>query len=298
MGAYNSGEEYEYEGKLSGAMYLGSSKRNNPSNLYVGTPPSCTHASAESGDSDDTSIEFFLSGDSAQQDHFSSRSSGDPQGVKTIYLPKTVLNLLRDPSVHHCFSRCKRKGSSTTLIVADMGATDHMLPDKSAFISYTPVSGGQVRMGKNFFAPIVGQGTAIILLNSKKILICDCLHIPELCNPLYSLRAHQRQWGCEIIGMFGLGMNVFFLTFIVKVDTATDSHLKHAPIGRAAGLADLDYVQPKYILDRSAPTTLVVPTLPITIKPDNADPNLENKTPTYVAHWLKWPPSPSTDEID
>ena len=52
--------------------------------------------------------------------------------------------------------------------------------------------------------------------------------------------------GCGFIGMYGLGMHVFFPTFIIEVDTATDCHLRYAPIGRQGRLPDLDYVQPKF----------------------------------------------------
>jgi hypothetical protein len=58
-----------------------------------------------------------------------------------------------------------------SLLVADTGATNHMLPNKAAFVLYYPVSGQQVRMGNNSFAPIHGHGTAVISLNGKKILI-------------------------------------------------------------------------------------------------------------------------------
>ncbi len=51
----------------------------------------------------------------------------------------------------------------------DTVATNHMLPNKAAFISYYPVSGQQVQMSNNFFAPILGHNTAIISLNGKKI---------------------------------------------------------------------------------------------------------------------------------
>jgi hypothetical protein len=100
-------------------------------------------------------------------------------------------------------------------------------------------------MGNNSFVPIAGYGTAIISLNKEKILICDCLHVLDLWNPLYSLHAYHSQRGCGFIGMFGLGMHVFFPTFILEVDTTTDCHLHYAPIGRGARLPDLDYVQPK-----------------------------------------------------
>jgi hypothetical protein len=46
-----------------------------------------------------------------------------------------------------------------------------MIPDKSAFISYQPVSGRCIRMGNNSFAPILRIGLVIISLNGKRILI-------------------------------------------------------------------------------------------------------------------------------
>ncbi len=162
--------------------------------------------------------------------------------MNTIYLPKTVLSLLANPPRPSASPTPGSSSTRTSLVVANTGATDHMLPDKSVFISYHTVTGRRVRMGNNSFAPIAGHGTAIVSLNGKKILICDCLHVPDLRHPLYSLRAHQRQRGCGFIGMFGLGMHVFFPLFILEVDTATDCHLQYVPIGRMAQLLDLDYV--------------------------------------------------------
>ena len=131
-----------------------------------------------------------------------------------------------------------------------------MLPDKSAFISYHPVSGRRVRMGNNSFAPILGHGTAVISLNGKKIFIRDCLHVPDLRNPLYSLWAHQRQRGCGFIGMYSLGMDVFFPNFIMEVNTAADCHLLYAPVRHSCSLPGLDYVQ--QILDEQVPHGNVV----------------------------------------
>ena len=105
----------------------------------------------------------------------------------TVYLPKTVLTLLANPpawSIPHTQGASSKRMS---LVVADTGATDHMLPNKSAFFSYYPVTGRRARMGNNSFAPIAGYGTAIISLNGKMILIPKCLHVLDLCNPLHSL---------------------------------------------------------------------------------------------------------------
>jgi hypothetical protein len=148
-------------------------------------------------------------------------------------------------------------------------------------------------MGNNSFASIAGKGPAIISLNSKKILICNCLHVPDLRNLLYSLRAHQCQRGCGHIGMYGLGMNIFFPSFIIEVDIATDCHLRYQPLGRTLGLADLDYIQPKHT--PSASTTAATPSPPVTIDPDDFDLD-NNAAPTYAAHWPKHPPSPPVDQ--
>ena len=104
-----------------------------------------------------------------------------------IYLPKSVLNLLQNPSAQCRHTNIGPIGTSTTFAVANTGATNHMLPNKVAFILYTPILGSRVCMGNNSFASIARKGSAIISLNSKKILICNCLHIPDLRNPLYSL---------------------------------------------------------------------------------------------------------------
>ncbi len=162
-----------------------------------------------------------------------------------------------------------------------------MIPDKSAFISYQTVSGRRVRMGNNLFAPILGTGSAIISLNGKRILIQDCLHIPALRNPLYSLRAHQRQHGCGFIGMHDLGMYIFFPSFIVEVNTTTDCHLLYEPIGQSTTMSNLDYVQ-LVQHSNSASSVAATPSLPAVIKEYNDN----NYLPTYAPHWPKKPPTP------
>ncbi len=202
--SYNLWDDYDYEGKFTGSMYFGTSsgKTNTSSHAYLSR--SCNHASSNTNPiynyfatpqmggtlskntpQNDPSSTQVMGGDLPAHDHLLSHSSCDPQGVKTIYLPKTVLSLLQNPKHHK--SDHKRGSFGTTLLVTDTGATDHMLLDKLAFISYYPVVGWQVRMSNNSFGPILGQGTTIISLNGKKVIIQDCLHISDLPNPLYSL---------------------------------------------------------------------------------------------------------------
>jgi hypothetical protein len=99
-------------------------------------------------------------------------------------LTKLSLSPIDAPFIHGCFA------------VADTGATDHMVPDKSCFISYKSVSGLSVRMGNNSYVPVLGRGTAIFALSGKCLLVRNKLHIPGLAVPLYSLCTHFTQQGC------------------------------------------------------------------------------------------------------
>ena len=96
------------------------------------------------------------------------------------------------------------------LAVADTGATDHMCPEHSAFISYHPVPRNtrNVCMGDKTLAPVLGKGTAIILLNDKMVLVCNVLHVPTLRTPLYSLCKHLTQCGCGFLGDDSLGASL------------------------------------------------------------------------------------------
>jgi hypothetical protein len=144
--SYDSGGDYYHKGKSSGSMYLGtwSGKPNSTSLAYISTSPSCNHTSNDAPNMGGSYNTPNMGGSNnfipnLGVDHFATRSSCDPQGVKTIYFPKTVLALLQNPMAKK--PAHKHGGSRITLLVADTGATDHMLPDKSAFISYYPVIG-------------------------------------------------------------------------------------------------------------------------------------------------------------
>jgi hypothetical protein len=93
------------------------------------------------------------------------------KGVKTIQLPKLILALLANPPAHSTAFAFLKSWPASSLFVADIGATDHMTPHKSAFISYKPATGRRIRMGNNSFAPILGTSSAIISINGKLILI-------------------------------------------------------------------------------------------------------------------------------
>ncbi len=278
-------------------MYIGNSKTNTSyNNLHA----SCRNIIVEPTSSTNSSPTHKLGGVSTTasskltKGSTASCTATDPWGVNTIYLPKTVLTLLNNPPSQLVIHYQGYPQNRTSLLIMDTGATNHMLPNKAAFVSYYPVSGWQVRMGNNFFAPVLSHGTAVISLNGKKILIRECLHVLKLRNPLYSLWAHQQQCGCVFIGMYSLGIHVFFPSFIMEVNTAMDCHLHYKPIRRACCLADLNYVQPNYATDQSASATATTPVkCPAKIKPDNDPADLL----TFAPHWPKRPPSPQYQSI-
>jgi hypothetical protein len=143
-------------------------------------------------------------------------------GDDNVLPPDLVSSLLRavSPADWHC------------LVAADTGATDHMLPNRSAFISYKSVWHLLVRMGNNSYAPVLGRGTAIVPLNGQRLLIQDVLHVPALWVPLYSLQAHLCQPGCGFVGSFDTGMHVYFSGVVLSVDMYTDCHLSYDPPGK------------------------------------------------------------------
>ena len=141
--------------------------------------------------------------------------------------------------------------NNMVLAVADTGATDHICPERSTFISYHPVPRNtmNVRMGDKSLAPVLGKGTIIILLNGKLVLVCNMLHVPTLCTPLCNVHKHLTQCGCGFIGNNSLwGLSLYFSTFVLAVDTTKNCHLSYKPIGRQAALNDLDYIQPRCAL--------------------------------------------------
>ena len=209
------------------------------------------------------------------------------QEPQSITLPRIVQRLLANPTSCAIPTTFQPDLSRTSLLVADSGATDHMIPDRSAFISYRRVHDLRVRMGNKSYAPVLGKGTAIIALNGKKVLIRDCLHVPDLRNPLYSLRAHQRQRGCGFIGLHGHGVYVYFPHFILEVDTSTDCHLRYQALGRTCGLSEVDYVQskrPTIVGEHTTSDAAKTPTLPPPLMP------------TFASHNPKQPPRPPSPQ--
>ncbi len=99
-------------------------------------------------------------------------------------------------------------------------------------------------------------------------------------------------------------MYVFFLPFIIKVNTTTNCHLLYEPIRRSSTMSSINYVQPIQTCN-SASTTAAIPPSPPAIIEDKDESKADNKDiipdgvlPTYASHWPKKPPTPPSPAID
>ena len=88
------------------------------------------------------------------------------------------------------------------------------------------------------------RGTAVFSLNGHNILVRDCLHVPDLRSPLYSLRKHRHMPGCGYISQFGVGSFILFPTFIVKVDDSEDNLVTFKPVGKTTS-SSIEYRESK-----------------------------------------------------
>jgi hypothetical protein len=147
----------------------------NPNASSAYSDSSCHHVSVVPGPSPHRSPTYNMGGvpntasimnmggpisqpDNSMSGSTALRTTTDPQVVNTIYLLKTILALLNNPPAHSIVHFQGPLSKQTSLLIVDTGATDHMLPYKSALIFYYQVSGRYVRMGHNSFAFIVGHG--------------------------------------------------------------------------------------------------------------------------------------------
>jgi hypothetical protein len=217
-GDFDSDEKFHWEGDEFGAEYIPPSKVNMRVAPYL---PSCSHVYA---------VPSILTSAIYPPPQFK-----QPHLLSALQhlLNKLSLSPINVPLLHG------------RLAVADTGATNHMVPNKSCFISYKVVSGLSVWMGTNSYVPVLGCGTTIFALNGKRILVRNVLHVPGLAVPLYSLCTHVMQHGCGFLGTNELGSLVYFPTFVWLVDTAVDCHLSFDPLGHSAPLHTLQYVQPQ-----------------------------------------------------
>jgi hypothetical protein len=158
---YNSGDDFCWEGNQYGVGFTGPFAIGCNSNNNVALFPSCLHAVVE------VTTPFLVSQDSPSMCPESCTPSLPFVSLLRCHVLSCTLS-----SIIACMSAASiLPGSGCRFTVTDSGATDHMLPDKSAFISYNLVTNLQVRMGNNSYLPVLGQGSAILSLNGQCILV-------------------------------------------------------------------------------------------------------------------------------
>ena len=84
-----------------------------------------------------------------------------------ILLPKVVEFLLANQAKYLIPWSCE---PNLMLLVADLGVTDHLIPDFEAFHYYK-----RIDLGDNSPLPVLGRGTTIIKMNEKRIVIWTCV---------------------------------------------------------------------------------------------------------------------------
>jgi hypothetical protein len=154
---YDTDKDFTWDGDETGAAFGGDPKLSMSVALYPS--PSCSHAWV-------VCTNLLVASTS-----------------RSISLPGWLMRLLAKLSLSPT-----APSSDGCLTVADSWATDHLVSDKSSFISYKTISGLNVCMGNNSYIPVLGCGTAIFSLNGKCVLIWNVLYIPGLVMPLYSLQ--------------------------------------------------------------------------------------------------------------
>ncbi|KAL3797950.1 hypothetical protein HJC23_013188 [Cyclotella cryptica] len=140
-------------------------------------------------------------------------------------------------------SLTKIANATSKVAIADSGATHHLWPDYSAFISYEKVSNRFVSLADKSTAPIVGFGDVAVSLGGKNIVLRNVYHVPSLRAPLYSLRAHRRLSGCGFIGDNDC-FQICFPGFSLTVNDDVDSYIEYLPLGKKIAGSE-DYIQPR-----------------------------------------------------
>ncbi len=149
---FDSDDDYLWAGNESGVDYCDYHKSNNAVAPYT---PSCSSVA----------VSFISSFTPLALPMATSSLAVVPSISSIIILSSSyVINLSRNL---HCLICCVSQSligikSSKCFAVADTGATDHMLPAKSAFISYKAIFNLQVWMGNNSFIPVLGHESAVV----------------------------------------------------------------------------------------------------------------------------------------
>jgi len=112
---------------------------------------------------------------------------------------------------------CHKSFSGHFNLIVDSGCTRHMFPFEQAFTSYKPTPNSFVILADKSKVACLGIGATSFLLNNKRIILHDVLHVPQLRSPLLSVRCFRRLMGCSFLAD-NSGSFLTFPTFVLPVD--------------------------------------------------------------------------------
>ena len=153
------------------------------------------------------------------------------------------------------------RAADEAVCCADSGATRHMFPDYTTFVSYHKCHNKTVKLGDSTELPILGYGTAKFSLNGHVIVVRDALHVPGLTDPLYSLRQHRFMSGCGFFSHYDSGAFLLFPEFSIKIDDRVDCLINFKAIGRRTS-KKVAYAEPRNsnpAFDSARPAHLIEP---------------------------------------
>jgi hypothetical protein len=121
-----------------------------------------------------------------------------------------------------------------------------------------------------------------VLQNSHEWLVevREALHVPDLRNPLYSLRRHRHMAGCGYYSQYGVGSFILFPKFTIEVDDSSDNLVSFQAVGRGSNRT-LDYKEPKQP-EAEARTAHIVP-------PDDDDADALSQIKISIPDPKAWP---------
>jgi hypothetical protein len=200
--------------------------------------------SSSAGNSNNTNSALYpIVSTNYSTNYNASNHSSQPLSISTELSTAAVNALTRSPN---CVFAPDYNDSSEECC-ADSGATHMMLPDYMAFNSYRKHSHRTVKLGDKSTLRIAGEGTATFSLNGKVITVRNALHVPDLRQPLYSLRKHKTMPGC---GTFShhhdVGSFILFPDFVLRIDDSIDNLVTYKSIGRQKPHRRPDYVEPRH----------------------------------------------------
>jgi len=142
---YDSDDTYRWDGDECGVVFSASTSATKSNSTVTRYDPSCNHVVV---------VPSCLTVAPTTTMPASSASSASSRGVSVSKRLTSIILRMSTSSILPPSGACR-------FAVADSGATDHMFPDKSAFISYKLVASLQVRLSRSIASAPIASNLAV-----------------------------------------------------------------------------------------------------------------------------------------